>query len=442
MALNLLKRIFGNEKGASSDLLLPADQFRMLILHECARCDRNAHAFSMIHVDLREGDQVRKHSVRHLAKSLIHRMRTTDEIGWLDGHSVGVFLPETGKEGAQSLAQDACQGFAYQIFTYPWLGDVRPGAADDGFRNREQNRREPESPQVPAERGDGEGQHLAFHSGGSGAFRQTVNQRVGKNTGIKKTEAEKALSINSIEELILPDGAPAWKRAYDIFGSFILLVVFSPVLAAVAMYIKIVSPGPVLFRQERVGYLGRPFTMIKFRTMKTGSDNVTVHQDYLKDLIGSDDKAMTKLDTAIDNRLIPLAGLLRRTCIDELPQLINVLRGDMSLVGPRPCLDYEAEEYASWQRRRFHTVPGMTGLWQVSGKNRLTFKEMMRLDIRYATRKNAGMDLMISLKTAPAILGQVRDAVKAKRSNVSSAPKATRDARKWSLHHLVRQLFF
>jgi lipopolysaccharide/colanic/teichoic acid biosynthesis glycosyltransferase len=440
MALNLLKRIFGQENGAGSDLLLPADQFRTLILHECARCDRNAHAFSMIHVDLRDGDLGRNHSVRHLAKSLIHRMRTTDEIGWLDGHSVGVFLPETGKEGAQSLAQDACQGFAYQIFTYPWLSDVRPGAADGGSRNREQNRREPEPPQVSAER-EGKGAQLAFHSGGSGAFRQTVNQSVGKNAGAKKTEAEKAFSMRSIEELILPDGAPSWKRAYDIVGSFILLVVFSPVLAAVAMYIKIVSPGPVFFRQERVGYLGRPFTMIKFRTMKTGSDNVTVHQDYLKDLIGNDDKAMTKLDTGIDNRLIPLAGLLRRTCIDELPQLVNVFRGDMSLVGPRPCLEYEAEEFASWQRRRFHTVPGMTGLWQVSGKNRLTFKEMMRLDIRYATRKSAGMDLMISLKTAPAILGQVRDAVKAKRSNVSSAPKATRAARRWSLHHFLRQLF-
>ncbi|MDF1536363.1 MAG: sugar transferase [bacterium] len=247
--------------------------------------------------------------------------------------------------------------------------------------------------------------------------------------------------VQRVEDLIHPDGPPLWKRAYDVFGSSVLLLAFSPILALVAVYIKIVSPGPVFFRQERVGYLGRPFTMIKFRTMRTGSDNVSVHQDYLKDIIGSGDKAMTKLDTGKDDRLIPLAGLLRRSCIDELPQLINVFRGEMSLVGPRPCLEYEAEEFAQWQRKRFHTVPGMTGLWQVSGKNRLTFKEMMRLDIRYANRKSAGMDLAISLKTVPAILGQVRDAVKAKRSGMSSAPIVARAARKWSLSDLVRQLF-
>jgi len=113
----------------------------------------------------------------------------------------------------------------------------------------------------------------------------------------------------------------------------------------------------------------------------------------------------------------------------------------MSLVGPRPCLDYEAEEFALWQRMRFHTVPGMTGLWQVSGKNRLTFKEMMRLDIRYASRKSAAMDLAISLKTVPAILGQVRDAVKAKRSSAPVVMKNKRAARKWSLNDLVRQFF-
>jgi lipopolysaccharide/colanic/teichoic acid biosynthesis glycosyltransferase len=180
--------------------------------------------------------------------------------------------------------------------------------------------------------------------------------------------------------------------------------------------------------------------MTKFRTMRIDSDNVSVHRDYLKELIGTDGKAMTKLDTGNDDRLIPLAGLLRRSCIDELPQLFNVLAGDMSLVGPRPCLDYEAREFALWQRRRFHTMPGMTGLWQVSGKNRLTFKEMMRLDIRYANRKNAAMDLVISLKTLPAILGQVRDAAA---SRFAGEPSGTNVsvARKWSLHDLIRQIF-
>jgi lipopolysaccharide/colanic/teichoic acid biosynthesis glycosyltransferase len=175
--------------------------------------------------------------------------------------------------------------------------------------------------------------------------------------------------------------------------------------------------------------------------MRTDSDNVSVHRDYLRDLINSDDKAMVKLDTDKDKRLIPLARILRRTCIDELPQLINVFKGDMSLVGPRPCLDYEVQEFAPWQCRRFHTIPGMTGLWQVSGKNRLTFKEMMRLDVRYAIRKNVAMDLLISIKTVPAIFGQIKDAVHAKNLTKLAQTETGKSGHKWSLDNLIRQLF-
>jgi len=427
MAFESLKKMFGNGNGSGSELLLPADQFRTLILHECARCNRNAHAFSLIHIDLRgngrERSRDRSETVRRLSRSLVRRMRTTDEIGWLDGHSVGVFLPETAADGAGRLAADACQGFSYQIYTYPWLSSF----GDDGRNSR------------GTRRGDNGGEGAQHRSYG-GADREEQLTLHSEDPGSESVYPA-TNTRGDLEELIMPPGPPAWKRAYDIFGSTILLIALSPVFAVVALYIKIVSPGPVFFRQERVGYLGHPFILIKFRTMKTGSDNVSVHKDYLKGLIGSDDKAMTKLDTARDDRLIPLAGLLRRTCIDELPQLINVFKGDMSLVGPRPCLDYEAEEFALWQRMRFHTVPGMTGLWQVSGKNRLTFKEMMRLDIRYASRKSAAMDLAISLKTVPAILGQVRDAVKAKRSSAPVVMKNKRAARKWSLNDLVRQFF-
>ena len=429
MAFNFLKSIFGNSSGNGSDLLLPAEQFRTLILHECARCDRNAQAFSLIHIDLRGNGNNRGRNrnlaVRKLSRSLVQRMRTTDEIGWLDGHSICVFLPETGKDGAQSLAQDACHGFPYQIYTYPWLSDINEFLDNDGFDTRSNGGEDSET--LPVTEGE--------------AGEQPLLQSAGSAEVSTKDIGAAQENIRSVVELIMPLRAPAWKRAYDVFGSTFLLISLSPLFAVVALYIKIVSPGPVFFRQERVGYLGRPFTMIKFRTMKMDSDNVSVHKNYLKELISSDGRAMTKLDNGQDDRLIPLAGILRGSCIDELPQLINVFKGDMSLVGPRPCLDYEAREFALWQRRRFHTVPGMTGLWQVSGKNRLTFKEMMRLDIRYATRKNAAMDLAISFKTVPAILGQVRDAVKAKRSSISSVPKTNLGARKWSLQHLIRQLF-
>jgi lipopolysaccharide/colanic/teichoic acid biosynthesis glycosyltransferase len=434
MALNFLQRIFGNgnRSGSGNDLLLPVDQFRTLILHECARCDRNAHTFSLIHIDMRSNGsdrgQDRGQAARRLSKSLVQRMRTTDEIGWMDGYSVGVFLPETGVDGAQSLARDACQGFSYQVYTYPWLGSVGDDLDGGSFRRGGKDRKGPEARSSDGvEREDQLPTHSEHMNEGGGVDAPNIHFGSG--------------SARCIEELILPERAPSWKRVYDILGSTFLFIVLSPLFAAVALYIKIVSPGQVFFRQERIGYLGRPFNMIKFRTMRMGSDNVTVHQDYLKDLICSDGKVMTKLDTGKDNRLIPLAGILRRCCIDELPQLINVLKGDMSLVGPRPCLDYEAREYALWQRRRFLTVPGMTGLWQVSGKNRLTFKEMMRLDIRYANRKNATMDLMISFKTVPAILGQIRDAVQMKYSTGSIQPEVNSMGRKWSLKHLIRQLF-
>lgn len=433
MAFDFLKRIFGNSNGG--DLLLPADQFRTLILHECARCDRRAHAFSLIHIDLRndlKGLEQNGHRLRGLSRAIVRRMRTTDEIGWLDGHSVAVFLPETDMNGARSLAVDTCQDFSYQIYTYPWIGELREDVTEGNSRGRGRNSQDQESRPVAD---DDEGRQLALRSESPDAKGKEAAAPFAGNSDTARHPTK------HIEELILPTRAPVWKRVYDVFSSTVLLIAFSPLFAAVALYIKIVSPGPVFFRQERVGYLGRPFTMIKFRTMRTGSDNISVHKDYLKELIGSEDKAMTKLDNGQDDRLIPLAGILRGSCIDELPQLINVFKGDMSLVGPRPCLDYEAREFALWQRRRFHTVPGMTGLWQVSGKNRLTFKEMMRLDIRYANRNNAAMDLLISFKTVPAIIGQIRDAVKAKYSTGSTQPEVNRAARKWSLQHLIRQLF-
>jgi lipopolysaccharide/colanic/teichoic acid biosynthesis glycosyltransferase len=192
-----------------------------------------------------------------------------------------------------------------------------------------------------------------------------------------------------------------------------------PLFLLVALLIKVVSPGPILFRQERVGYLGRVFTIWKFRTMHVNADTA-VHQQYLRELI-NDEKELTKLDDGKDDRIIPFGRILRAAGIDELPQLINVLLGDMSLVGPRPCMPYEAREFRPWQTRRFDTVPGLTGLWQVSGKNRTTFKEMMRLDIAYTKKRALLLDAKIFLLTIPAILDQIVD--KKVYAHASSQPK-------------------
>jgi len=190
--------------------------------------------------------------------------------------------------------------------------------------------------------------------------------------------------------------------------------------AAVALLVMLGSRGPVLFRQRRVGYKGSEFTCFKFRTMHVDAET-GLHQEHLRHLIGSE-APMTKLDARRDPRLIPLGAMLRATGLDELPQLINVLRGEMSLVGPRPCIPYEYELYQPWQRQRVAAVPGLTGLWQVSGKNRTTFNEMVRLDIEYSKCLSFWLDLKIMLKTFPALWQQCLESRALKRSQAGASP--------------------
>ena len=196
-------------------------------------------------------------------------------------------------------------------------------------------------------------------------------------------------------------GRPFWKFGLDIAGALTALVLLSPVFVITAMVVRLVSPGPVIFKQQRVGRHGRPFMIWKFRTLHVGADSGR-HEAYVADLVGSD-QVLEKLNRTAE--LIPLGRWLRALCIDELPQLFNVLCGQMSLVGPRPdVLPYEA--YHPWQRQRFEVLPGLTGLWQVSGKNRTTFTEMIRLDITYVEQCSLWLDLRVLLMTLPAIVRQ------------------------------------
>lgn len=214
-------------------------------------------------------------------------------------------------------------------------------------------------------------------------------------------------------------GLPVWKRLLDLS----LILAMSPGLlvvgAGVALVVICGSRGPVLFRQKRVGYKGREFDCYKFRTMHENADTAC-HRGHTQHLMKSE-VPMTKLDARNDPRLIPLGAALRATGLDELPQLINILRGEMSLVGPRPCIPYEYELYEPWQRARFNAVPGMTGLWQVSGKNRTTFNQMICLDIEYARRSSLWLDLKIIWKTLPALWNQCRETRATKRRPAEAA---------------------
>jgi len=199
-----------------------------------------------------------------------------------------------------------------------------------------------------------------------------------------------------------------WKRALDILLILLALPFLIPLILLIALLIRTVSTGPILFRQERVGYRGQRFMCFKFRTMLVDADTA-LHQGHLQHLMNSN-QPMMKMDSKGDPRIIPFGVLLRASGLDELPQLINVLRGDMSLVGPRPCLPYEYERYLPWQKERFSTLPGLTGLWQVSGKNKTTFVEMIQLDIKYAKNRTVWWDLKIILMTFPTLIIQMLEA--------------------------------
>ena len=188
---------------------------------------------------------------------------------------------------------------------------------------------------------------------------------------------------------------PVWKRAFDILVATALLVVLSPLLLLIAAFIRITSGGPVLFKQTRLGEMGKEFVIYKFRTLRVCPHATHEHRQFVSS-ISAAGSVIIKPD--LSKRLIRGGRLLRSTSLDELPQLINILRGEMSLIGPRPDV-LQWDDYQPWQLRRFEVLPGVTGLWQVSGKNRLTFNEMIAKDIEYVEKRSIWLDMKIAVKT-------------------------------------------
>ncbi len=219
---------------------------------------------------------------------------------------------------------------------------------------------------------------------------------------------------------------PAWKRCLDFTCIILTSLIWMPLMIVIVLAIKFVSRGPVFFRQERVGLGGARFMILKFRSMHTNAETSS-HEQYFRDLMKAD-CPMTKLDAVGDSRLIPGGRLLRATGLDELPQLFNVLCGEMSLVGPRPCTPTEFESYEPKQKERFGCPPGLTGFWQVNGKNKTTFSEMIEMDIKYGVRMSVWMDLGIMMKTFPVLFEQVRES-QAKRRLAKQAEFQQRDPR-------------
>lgn len=218
-------------------------------------------------------------------------------------------------------------------------------------------------------------------------FHLSLNQMNVDNLG--------GIPLLSVREQSLERGSRLVKRVMDLVGAVFVLLIFSPLLSLIALAIRLDSKGPILFRQERLGENESPFQVFKFRSMREGAET---EQERLADLNEADGPLFKIKD---DPRLTRVGRLIRRTSLDELPQLINVLRGEMSLVGPRPPLASEVAKYESWQRKRLTIKPGMTGLWQVSGRSDLTFDEMCLLDIYYIENWGLWLDVRILLRTIP-----------------------------------------
>jgi len=219
------------------------------------------------------------------------------------------------------------------------------------------------------------------------------------------TSTTKRIEITNGVHIASAHRVPGWKSALDVSCVLFLLPLWLPTMLLLMLVTKVASPGPVFYRQRRIGLGGRQFMIWKFRTMKVSAETET-HERYFEELMRTN-CVMTKLDANGDPRLAPFGRILRASGLDELPQIFNVLAGEMSLVGPRPCLPYEFANYEPWQRERVNALPGLTGLWQVSGKNKTTFNDMIRMDLAYLNKMSLPLDLKIIFKTAATIAQEV-----------------------------------
>ncbi len=335
----------------NGDFLLATRHFQAALRRERLRSDRSLTGFSLLTIALsRRG--ATNDALRVASDVLEQRIRETDQAGWFKDRTIGVILPDTPANGAWKLAEDVRDLLAqrhvatkFHVYVYPTF--------DAGDRE-------------------------------SGVDRHGI--------GKKNVAAAQPLESLFFEKL------PTWKRAMDIVGAGIGLVVVGPIMVAVALAIKLTSRGPVLFVQDRHGLGGREFAIFKFRTM-------IVNAEELKSgLRGSSEQDGPAFKLKCDPRVTRLGSFLRRTSIDELPQLFNILKGEMSLVGPRPLPCDESAACEPWQKQRLSVTPGLTCIWQVKGRSRVSFTEWMRMDLEYVRSRSLRHDLKLLLQTVHAVL--------------------------------------
>jgi lipopolysaccharide/colanic/teichoic acid biosynthesis glycosyltransferase len=352
--------------GTRHSHVLNEELFRGVLIRERRRADRSNQAFLLLLLSV--DDDAANPSIRPAAiGALKAAKRDTDVIGWFSGRAVlGMIAPEVG------------------TFDAPVVREI-----EVRVRRELAMRLPPES--------------LAG-----------VSSRLHVHPGRAESKGATGEGLWPVEPLVHEMRPPrtrvaTMKRGLDIVGASGLLLMLAPLFLLIAALMKLTSRGPVFFRQQRIGRAAKPFEILKFRTMHTGADHA-LHREFTTRLIKkSGDVREPGKDApfkiANDPRVTPIGRILRKTSFDELPQLWNVLRGDMSLVGPRPPIQYEVEQYEPWHCRRvLEAKPGITGLWQVSGRSRTTFDEMVRLDLRYARTCSLWTDIKILLATPAAVI--------------------------------------
>jgi lipopolysaccharide/colanic/teichoic acid biosynthesis glycosyltransferase len=350
--------------------LLSEDAFVSMLYLERRRAERAQKRFVLVLVDVKRAldDGNKNRTLGKIGIALTNSTRETDILGWyLEDNLIGVIGTELG-ETAPKIIHERLLEKLRAAFQHS-VGKEKSSKISVSFHF------------FPEEYGKSDSNSVA---------------NVALYPDISRKEDSKKLAFGI-------------KRAMDLFGSAAALLFFSPALAAIALAIKLSSKGPVLFRQERLGQYGQTFTFLKFRSMYTNCD-AKIHQDYVNQFIAGQvgesngDGAKQVFKIQQDPRVTAVGRFLRKTSLDELPQFINVLLGEMSLVGPRPPIAYEFRAYDLWHRRRVLEIkPGITGLWQVEGRSRTRFDDMVRLDLKYARGWSLWLDVKILIQTPSAV---------------------------------------
>jgi lipopolysaccharide/colanic/teichoic acid biosynthesis glycosyltransferase len=377
--------------------LLTPEQMNIAVQRETARADRNGAQFALVLFRARNKDQQSLSTVR-LAKTILRRVRATDDVGWYDDRHLAALLPDTAPTGAWRFAEQVCTLVSVKaprplcsVYSYPTLwfkGELTPesliqnGQGDPFAAPEPVDTRKGLEHLIPTFLSPVSGEHLGEHLNG---------ERVDDNT------PQPGPVVHAVESLLLKP-LPWWKRGLDILGAASGMVLLSPLMAVAAVAVKATSAGPMIFTQPRAGLGGKPFKIYKFRTMCEDAES---KQAELQKFSEQDGPAFKIKD---DPRVTSIGKFLRKSSIDELPQLLNVLKGDMTLVGPRPLPINQSAACEGWHRRRLDVTPGLTCIWQVKGRSQVSFSEWVRMDVAYIRRRTLFNDIRIILQTIPAVL--------------------------------------